>query len=99
MDSLFMGAANSIAPELPLRVIMKPGGSFLMHTMKAAGAGAVGNMFSTVLQEGYDAGVLKEDMTWGEAIQRVQGSWDRRRPCGGRARGRHLSQATAHAGH
>jgi hypothetical protein len=72
MDSLFMGAANSIAPELPLRVIMKPGGSFLMHTMRAAGAGAVGNMFSTVLQEGYDAGVLKEDMTWGEAIQRVK---------------------------
>jgi N12 class adenine-specific DNA methylase len=70
-DAVFMGAAEAIGEKIPLGIIMKPGGQFLKRTLKAMGAEGLQEMFTQVLQTGYDKGVLKPEMSWGEAMQQV----------------------------
>jgi N12 class adenine-specific DNA methylase len=71
LDSVFMSAAEALGEEIPLGMMMKPGGKFLASTLKTAGAEGVQEMFTQVLQTGYEKGVLNPDMTWGEAFQSV----------------------------
>ncbi len=72
MDAGVMGGAEAISEMIPLGMLMKPGGQFLGRTLKVAGAEALQEVFTQIVQTGYSAGVLKEDMTWGEAWQGVK---------------------------
>ncbi len=65
-----------LVPEsVALKVIMEPGGNFLKRVLKASGAEGLQEAITESLQAGYDAGVLKEDMTWGEVVDRVKDSF------------------------
>lgn len=70
-DAGFYALAETIPEAIPLGILMKPGQRFLTRTLKSAGAEGVQEMFTQILQTGYDAGVIGEDMTWGEAIRQV----------------------------
>ena len=70
-DAAFYGAAEAIPEMIPLGVLMKPGRSFLGRVFKTAGAEAIQEMMTEAVQSGYDAGVLDEDMTWRDAVQRL----------------------------
>lgn len=70
-DAGFYALAETIPETIPLGILMKPGQRFLTRTLKSAGAEGVQEMFTQILQTGYDAGVIGEDMTWGEAIRQV----------------------------
>lgn len=66
-DGMFSAAANALPAELPLHALMKPGQKFLGKVLStAAGAGAQ-NFLTSILQSAYDLGVVKQDMTWGDA--------------------------------
>lgn len=71
IDGVYMGVAESIGEAIPVGMLMKPGGKFLASSLKAAGAEGLQEMFTQILQTGYDMGVLNPDMTWGEARQQV----------------------------
>lgn len=71
-DAVFMGVAETLGEKIPLGMIIKPGGKFLSSTLKTAGAEGLQEMFTQVLQTGYDKGVLHPDMTWGEAVEQVR---------------------------
>ena len=73
-DALFSGAANSIPAALPLHAIMRPGQKFMGKVLASAGAMAAQNVMTTALQRGYDAGVLKENMTWEQAVHEMERS-------------------------
>lgn len=71
-DAAFFAAAEAIPETIPLGFLIKPGGRFLSRTLKTGGAESIQEMFTEALQTGYEAGVLNEDMTWGEAIDRIE---------------------------
>lgn len=71
-DASFMAASEVIGEEIPLGMMMKPGGTFLKRTLKQMGAEGLQETFTQVLQTGYDMGVLHPDMTWGEALKQVR---------------------------
>jgi len=71
LDGTFMAFAETAGEKIPLGIIMKEGGKFLPRTLKAAGAESIQEMFTQVLQTGYDVGILNEKMTLGEATRAV----------------------------
>lgn len=71
-DALFYGLAEGIPEMIPLGILIKPGGKFLSRTLAAAGAEGIQEMVTEVFQSGYDAGILDEDMTFGEAITSIE---------------------------
>ena len=71
MDATFMGASEAIGEQIPVGMLMKPGGKFLSRALKTAGAEGLQEMFTQVLQTGYDKGLLHPEMTWAEARQQV----------------------------
>lgn len=89
MDALVYGAAEGIPEMLPLGVLMKPGQRFLRRTLTTAGAEGLSEMLTQIVQDGYDAGVVGEDMTWGQA-------WDNMKRAGilGTLTGGAISTAT-----
>lgn len=70
-DATFMGVAETIGENTPLRLIMAPGGRFGKKILKAGFAEGVQELVTGTLQTGYDKGVLHPEMTWGEAIRQV----------------------------
>lgn len=72
VDATWNGAAEAIGEEIPVGLLMKPGGKFLAKTLKTAGAEGLQEMFTQVLQTGYDKGVLHPDMPWGEALAQIR---------------------------
>ncbi|TFH43016.1 MAG: hypothetical protein E4H01_12650, partial [Lysobacterales bacterium] len=71
-DASFHAAAEFLGENVPLGILMKPGGKFLARTLKAAGAESIQEFFTQLLQSGYDAGVIDENMTLGEALASEQ---------------------------
>lgn len=71
MDAKVYGLAEGIPEMVPLGVLMKPGGRFLARTLKTAGAEGLGEMMTQIVQDGYDAGVINEDMTWSQAMSNM----------------------------
>ena len=71
-DAVFYAAAEGLPEFVPLGVLMKPGKKFLPKVLKTAGAESLQEMFTEVLQSGYDKGVLNEEMTWGEVLNRIK---------------------------
>lgn len=70
-DAVFMGGAEALGEQIPLGMLMKPGGKFIAHALKTAGAEGLQEVFTQTLQTGYDMGILHPDMTWGEARQQI----------------------------
>lgn len=70
-DASFMGVTEIVSERIPLGVLMRPGGKFAGRVAKGAAAEGIQESVTEILQTGYDMGVLKEDMTWGEAARRV----------------------------
>ena len=72
MDAIFYALAETLPETIPLGILTKRGGKLLSRAFKASGAEGIQEMFTEVLQIGYDTGVLNEDMTWGEAWGRIK---------------------------
>jgi hypothetical protein len=72
VDAVAMGLAEGVPEMLPLGILMKPGGKFLSRIFKTAGAEGATEVLTQAIQDGYSAGVLKEDMTWGQAWENMK---------------------------
>ena len=70
-DGAFYAVAEFIPERIALGSIMKPGGTLFGKVAKGAGAEALQEVVTEALQSGYNAGVLGEEMTWGEAVNRL----------------------------
>lgn len=75
-DGLFYGIAEMIPERMALGRIMQPGtGRLLVRVGRGAGTGVLTEgaqeMFTEALQISYDAGIIRDDMTWGEARNRM----------------------------
>lgn len=76
------GEANTIAvartifdavPEyVALGVLTKPGGKYLKEILKGTAAEGLQEGITEMLNIGYDIGALNENMTWGEAWERIR---------------------------
>lgn len=71
-DAAFYGLAETIPEQIPLGILMKPGRKFLPKLLKVAGAEGLQEMFTQVLETGYDKATISPDMTWGEAWRQVR---------------------------
>lgn len=65
------GFSEALGEEIPLGMMMKPGGRFLLNTLKTAGAEGIQEALTQIIQTGYDMGVLHPEMTWGQAWTQV----------------------------
>lgn len=72
MDASFHGAAEFIGERVPLKVLMRPGGTFLGKVGRTAAAESIQEAVTEGLQTAYDAGVIGEEMTFGEAFDRMK---------------------------
>lgn len=70
----FFAAAEAIPEGLPLESMITHG-KFLPTLMKTTGLEAVGEMFTQLLEDGYDSQTVQPDMTWGQA-------WDNMKQAG-----------------
>ncbi|MBF0309248.1 MAG: hypothetical protein HQL56_06945, partial [Magnetococcales bacterium] len=70
-DGLFTAITETIGEHVPLGFLMQKGGVFLKRLLKTAGAEGAEEMVTETLQAGYDAGVIGDKMTLGEAGQRI----------------------------
>ncbi len=70
-DGVFMAAAEAIPEAVPLGILAKPGTTFVSRFFKGTVAEGIQEMFTQALQDGYEVGVLHEDMTWGEALENM----------------------------
>lgn len=66
-DAVFSAAAVSLPATLPVHAIMKPGQKFLGKAFATAFSASAQTILTTAMEMGYAKGVLKENMTWGEA--------------------------------
>ena len=64
--------AETIPEILPLGIILKDGGSALLKIGGGAATEAASEVLTQGLQQMVDIGLLKEDMTWGQAIEEMQ---------------------------
>ena len=71
-DGTFMAAAESISEAIPLGILAKPGMSFASRMFKGTVAEGMQEVFTQAVQDGYSAGVLNEEMTWGEALDNLK---------------------------
>jgi len=71
MDAAFYGAAEVLTERIPLKVLTQGSGSVLSRVGKGAAAEGIQEALTQGLQDGYDAGVIGEDMTLGEAIKNM----------------------------
>lgn len=69
--SSLTSAAEIIPSILPLGVLMKPSGKFVTDLVKAGVSEAAQETVTAALQAGIDKGYIDEDMTWGEAVDRM----------------------------
>lgn len=74
-DAIFSTVAETIPEVMPLGFIMKSGGKFLPRVFAAGHLEGISETMTETLQIGYDAGILKEDMTWGQARDRIAEAW------------------------
>lgn len=72
VDAGFYALAETIPERIPLGFLTKEGTKFLPRVLKSAGAEYLQEMFTQVLESGYDMGVLRPEMTWGEAWEEVK---------------------------
>lgn len=73
-DGAFMALAEAIPERIPLGILIKPGKTFASRVLKMGGAEGFQETITAILQTGYEAGILREDMTWGEAWEQVKRS-------------------------
>ena len=73
-DATFYALSEAIPERIPLGILMKQGGKFLPRLTRTMAAEGVQEIFTEILQIGYEAGELGEDMTWGEAWGRIKRS-------------------------
>lgn len=72
MDSIFMASAEILGESTILGRLLQPaGGKLLKEVLKTAGLEAGQEMVTQALQTGYQAGVLKDEMTLGQALKQV----------------------------
>jgi hypothetical protein len=71
MDATVFGLAEALPEALPLGSIMKPGQKFLPHLLKSAGFEGASEVLTQAIEDGYSAGVIGQDMTWGQARQNM----------------------------
>jgi hypothetical protein len=69
MDAIVFGLAEAVPEAMELDILMKPGGRFLPRLLKSAGMEGVSEVVTQAVETGYQAGVLHEKMTWGQAVQ------------------------------
>lgn len=74
MDGAVYGLAEAIPERMALGEIMRPGGSFGARIARSAAVEALQEDFTEAVQIGYDSGVLKENMSWGDAWRRLRDS-------------------------
>lgn len=67
-----IGAVNGITADIPIAQMMKPGGAFLAKIGTSAIQAGVSNAIAAGLSSLIDKGVIKPDMTWGEAWTRIK---------------------------
>ncbi|MBY8826322.1 hypothetical protein [Sphingomonas colocasiae] len=72
MDAAVYSVAEFIPERLAIGKILKPGGTFAGRIVKSGSAQAIQETVTEAIQMGYDAGILKEDMSWGDAFQRLK---------------------------
>jgi hypothetical protein len=72
VDAMFYALAETIPEQIPLGILMKPGGKFLPRLLKTMGAEGLQEAFTQVLESGYDKGTVSPDMTWGDAFRQVR---------------------------
>lgn len=72
MDAAVHSVAEFIPERLAIGKILKPGGSFAGRVVKGGAAEAIQGMVTEAIQAGYDARILKEDMSWGDALRRLE---------------------------
>jgi hypothetical protein len=65
------GLAEAGGEHIPLGYLIKPGGKFMADAFKQAGSEAVQEVFTQIIQTGYEKGVINPKMTWGEAWAQV----------------------------
>ncbi len=71
-DATFYALTEAIPERIPLGILMKQGTKFLPRLSQTMAAEGVQEIFTEILQSGYDAGILDEEMTWGEAWDRIK---------------------------
>ncbi|EPY03483.1 hypothetical protein [Magnetospirillum fulvum] len=72
VDSLFFAAAEAIPETIPMGALLEGGGKALLSRMgKSAVAEGAQEMVTEVLQRAYSAGVIGEEMTFGQAVEAV----------------------------
>jgi hypothetical protein len=69
MDAGVFALAESLPEAVELDILMKPGGRFLPRLLKSAGMEGVSEVVTQAVETGYQAGVLNEKMTWGQAFK------------------------------
>ncbi len=70
-DATVYGFAEFISEKLVIGRLMRPGGSMLRRAGAGALAEGMQEAFTETLQTAYDAGVIGEEMTWGEAFRNI----------------------------
>ena len=71
MDAVFYAVSEAVPERLPLGIALKQGGNVIGKILKTAGAEGLQEMFTEVLQMGYEKGVLDDNIDLKTAVRRV----------------------------
>jgi hypothetical protein len=66
-DGIFSALAEAIPERIPLGILTREGGKFFSRVGKGALAEGLQETFTSILQKGYDLGIVDENTTWAEA--------------------------------
>jgi len=71
MDGTIFAAAEILTERIPLGILTREGGKLLTRILKSAGAEAIQEPLTQLIQEGYTTGIINEEMTFGEALVEI----------------------------
>lgn len=72
LPAIGSGAAEVAFGELPIGVLMKPGGGLFTRALKSVGTEMGEEALTEFVQAGIEKGTIKPDMTWGEIVSRAE---------------------------
>ncbi len=70
-DGTIFAAAEILTERIPLGILTREGGTLLKRVLKSAGAEAIQEPLTQLIQEGYTTGIINEEMTLGEALVEI----------------------------
>lgn len=70
-DGVMYALPEYLGEKIVIGKLMEPGGKFLNRTIKGAMSEGIQESATETMQAAYDAGVIGEDMTLGEAVERI----------------------------